>query len=159
MKKVTKKEIREILRTLDRTKIHHLAHRMGIDTNSKSAVYHFIQDNAPNNKIYNSAYKLTIMRNDDHQIRRLSSKRFNREQILRTIKIAKEEVERGYDSYSKILIKGHTNIYWASPVYEHSDYNKSRALPITEKNLKVLEAVNKYLFKKFLNLKWQSVKN
>jgi hypothetical protein len=43
------------------------------------------------------------------------------------------------------LIEGNNSIYWASPVYKHSDYNKSKALTNNERNREVIRAVNNYL--------------
>jgi hypothetical protein len=45
-------------------------------------------------------------------------------------------------SYFKILIEGNKNIYYASPIYRHSDYNKSIAFPKNEKTLKLMELFN-----------------
>ena len=67
--------------------------------------------------------------------------------ITRIKREMSEQIKWGYSSYSKILIEGNTNIYWASPVYLHSDYNKSRAMENTPKNRKIMELVNKMLAK------------
>jgi len=47
--------------------------------------------------------------------------------------------------YHKTLIEGHRNIYWASPVYGHSDYNKAVAFPNTPDNRRVMHAINGFL--------------
>lgn len=49
--------------------------------------------------------------------------------------------------YSKILIdiEGTEYIYWASPVYRYSDYNKSRWRVKTPENLKKMDIINAYL--------------
>ena len=44
--------------------------------------------------------------------------------------------------YFKVLIEGHSNIYYASPDYEHSDYNKSRMFAKNDKNLKLMRIFN-----------------
>lgn len=49
--------------------------------------------------------------------------------------------------YAKRLIIGHTHIYWASPVYEHQDYNKSIFADNTPKNRRKAELINKLLDK------------
>lgn len=50
-------------------------------------------------------------------------------------------------NYFKILIEGNTGIYYASPVYQHSDYNKSRLFDKSPKNLKLMELFNKIVNK------------
>jgi hypothetical protein len=44
--------------------------------------------------------------------------------------------------YHKILIQGNTNIYYASPVHLHSDYNKSIVMPITPANIRLMNLFN-----------------
>ena len=44
--------------------------------------------------------------------------------------------------YFKILIEGNTGIYYASPAYGHSDYNKSRVFAKTPETLKLLQLFN-----------------
>lgn len=47
--------------------------------------------------------------------------------------------------YYKILIEGNTGVYYASPVYGHSDYNKHRLFDKTEKTLKIMRLFNTVL--------------
>lgn len=48
-------------------------------------------------------------------------------------------------NYKKILIEGKTNIYFAHPHYQHSDYNKSIAMPNTPKNRKIAKELNELM--------------
>lgn len=50
-------------------------------------------------------------------------------------------------NYFKILIEGNTGIYYASPNYQHSDYNKSRVFDKNEKTLKLMKLFNKIVNK------------
>lgn len=50
-------------------------------------------------------------------------------------------------NYLKVLIAGDSNIYWASPVYQHGDYNKSVWRPKTADNVKKAAIINAYLLK------------
>lgn len=50
-------------------------------------------------------------------------------------------------NYLKVLIAGDSNIYWASPVYQHDDYNKSVWRPKTADNVKKAAVINAYLLK------------
>ncbi len=44
--------------------------------------------------------------------------------------------------YFKILIEGNTGIYYASPIYGHEDYNKSRLFDKNEIGLKLMNIFN-----------------
>jgi hypothetical protein len=44
--------------------------------------------------------------------------------------------------YFKILIEGNTGIYYASPYYGHSDYNKHRVFDKNEQTLKIMKLFN-----------------
>lgn len=46
-------------------------------------------------------------------------------------------------SYHKVMIMGNTGIYYASPIYLHSDYNKVRVMDITPRNIRIMELFNK----------------
>ncbi len=53
--------------------------------------------------------------------------------------------------YFKILIEGETGIYYASPVYNHHDYNKSRLFDKTPQTIKLMELFNSYVQRKKAN--------
>ena len=42
-------------------------------------------------------------------------------------------------NYLKVLIEGNTGIYYASPVFKHRDYNKSRVFEKTTETLKLMQ--------------------
>lgn len=44
--------------------------------------------------------------------------------------------------YFKIMIEGNSGIYYASPTYGHSDYNKSRVFDKNEETLKLMSLFN-----------------
>lgn len=67
------------------------------------------------------------------------------EKIQDTIKFARFQKKEGNSNYSKILILGNMNIYWAHPFYQHSDYNKSIAMPLNKRTVKIAGIINKYL--------------
>lgn len=46
------------------------------------------------------------------------------------VNFLKEEIKEGLNNYTKVPILGHTHLYFCSPVYGHSDYNKCCAMPI-----------------------------
>ena len=45
-------------------------------------------------------------------------------------------------NYFKIMIEGTTGIYYASPLYGHDDYNKSRLFDKNDKTLKLMQMFN-----------------
>lgn len=148
-KKITKKEIVAELKTLDCTKIHRIASLCGVNMNDPMNVVKFA-DIYVGIKLRNKI--LRIVRNRDikpysYVIKINKFYRLNESTISRIRREMNEQIKWGYSSYSKILIEGNTNIYWASPVYLHSDYNKSRAMENTPENRKIMELVNKMLAK------------
>ena len=44
--------------------------------------------------------------------------------LQRAVDELKFQIERGWDNYSKVPMVGRTNLYFCSPSYGHSDYNK-----------------------------------
>jgi predicted P-loop ATPase/GTPase len=70
-------------------------------------------------------------------------------QLCECIKFAKQQVNDGSisTSYGKVLVEGNNNIYWASPNFGHSDYNKSRAFENTPENRILAKKINAFLLK------------
>jgi hypothetical protein len=144
--KPTVKQIKEVLRTQNRTaifKIHNHYLKAGGATTS---VYAFICEYAPNQTVRGNAYRIAFWGKHEKHI---DLKPLN-QPVQDVIHYAKEQAKKGLNSYTKVLIEGNTSIYWASPVYQHSDYNKSRALENNEKNREVMRVVNNYLAAKGL---------
>lgn len=50
--------------------------------------------------------------------------------------------------YFKVLIEGNTGIYYASPSYGHSDYNKSRVFEKNAETIKLMQLFNSIINKK-----------
>lgn len=150
MKKVTKREIANTLRTRNVTKIFRLAHRCGVDASDKGAVHRFIKDNAPSQMVCRSAYRLSYGAADFKNFRCYRGgfeNVENKSPISEAIKFARMQKENGWmaTSYGKILFIGNRNIYWCHPGYGHADYNKGIALENTPKNRRVANLINAYL--------------
>ena len=145
MKKVTKKEIVKVLRGQNSTEIFKIAAMSGVDVSEKGNVFNFIQKYAPSNKVYGGAYRLSYGADWFKNFRAKDTTL--RMPIKDAIEWAKWQKDKGLMTtiYAKILIEGNTNIYWASPVYGHSDYNKSVAFENNGVNRKVAQLINKYL--------------
>lgn len=140
MKSVRAKENRSILKTLDRTQIFKIAKKCGVDLANRSLVCKFIKEFAPTKEIYEAAYLISNPHNCNKNY-----PKYNETPIIRAIQYAKFQKKSGQSTYSKKLVIGHTNIYWASPNYGHADYNKSIAFENTEKNRCVASVINRYL--------------
>ena len=142
-RRITKKEIKQTLRTLDATKIFRIAKLSGVNIEKRIELLRFIQENAPSQKVYKKAYSLSFGAgnnkhlNHDHSLLKMP--------VTDVIKYAKKQKTQGFSNYSKILVIGNSSIYWASPVYMHGDYNKSIALKNNSKNRDLADKINKYL--------------
>ena len=65
----------------------------------------------------------------------------------KTMRRLKDSLSKIGSPYQKVLIEGNTNIYYASPIYGHSDYNKSIAFPKNKKTLRLLHLFNSIINK------------
>jgi len=141
--KITKKQIEKILRTQNSTEIFKLAKMCGVDVKNKINVCLFIRDNAPCQRVYRNAYKLSV--NADY-LKHQRAKITNIYMPIRDlVNYVREQKKLGESNYAKMLIVGNKNIYWASPNYQHSDYNKGIAMPNNEKNRELAKKINKML--------------
>lgn len=68
-----------------------------------------------------------------------NSKKSNVQKVRELIKFS---LECKNTNYFKIMIEGSSGIYYASPVYGHSDYNKSRLFDKNEETLKLMNLFN-----------------
>ena len=143
MKKVTKSQIVKVLRTQNVTEIFKIAKLHGVDVSNRENVFNFIQKFAPSQKVYNNAYSLSYGASNFKNYRIDHSTIHT--PIANVVRFAKKSKKRQKDNYTKVLIIGDTNIYWASPVYGFKDYNKSFALKNTLKNRGFAQKVNAFI--------------
>lgn len=136
---MNKKEIQSVLRTLNRTAIFKAAKQHGVDVSNRGAVEKFIKAFAPTVKAARKAWDIAFL-ND-----KADYSRYTPNTIGSVFAYAKRQKAEGHSPYSKMLIVGNKNIYWASPEYGHADYNKSIALPNTERNRRAATIINHYL--------------
>jgi hypothetical protein len=140
---VNQRTISKVLRTLDRTSIFKLAKDCGVDVTNKSAVKSFIDQNAPTQKVEAASYRIAYQKENKEYCYKPNPLKVNE-----AIKHAHYHRRNTIGTnYFKILIIGKNNIYWASPVYGHSDYNKARAFSNTEKNRRAAYLINQLLKK------------
>jgi hypothetical protein len=76
----------------------------------------------------------------------INFKSVQKSNVQKVKELIKWSLEAKGTSYFKLLIEGNTGIYYASPVYGHSDYNKTRLFNKTPETLRLM-----YLFNKIVN--------
>ncbi len=131
---ISKKNIQSVLRTMDATKIFRLVHIIYGGKVERKQVFDFIKEFAPSDKVAREAYKIAYSGKNDvtkgvgYFAKAIAFQQANHKHIA--IQCLRENIARGLDSYTKRPIMGHTHLYFASPVYQHSDYTKWRSLEI-----------------------------
>jgi hypothetical protein len=90
-------------------------------------------------------------------IKTISEKKYKREMIkvdnkkLSPVQKTKELINFSKDfkdsNYFKIMVEGNKNIYLASPIYMHNDFNKSIVFPKNEKTIRLMQIFNKVVNK------------
>lgn len=151
MKSVTKKQIQVELRKQTSTAVFAIANKCGVDVTKRVDVMRFVEENAPTQKIYRSAFRLVLCADHANQLKTVHN-RIDMP-IADAIRYAKQQINDGSMStnYGKILLEGNNNIYWASPSYGHSDYNKSVAFKNTDRNRKAMQLINSILRKSIVS--------
>lgn len=137
-KNITRRYIQSVIRTENSTAIYRLYHSIfGGEKPRALDVCKFIREYAPTKALAQKAAFLSCLRRrsrlSEEAEQDQSCKSFVwRKDNAKHLVLAKfrEEVNRGFDSYTKRPTKGHANLWWCSPIYGHADYNKSIALPI-----------------------------
>lgn len=66
----------------------------------------------------------------------------NETQIQKVKRLLRWSLECKGTGYFKTLIEGNTGIYYASPVFGHRDYNKSRVFDKNAQTLKLMQLFN-----------------
>lgn len=143
---VSKKEIINTLRTLDSTRIFSLYKKIYGEIN-RSGIYKFIQEYAPSQSIAMKAYDLAYPTKHDN-VRIMCETGNTIFKLNYIVEYLKEQLKDTKSNYAKRPMLGHTNLYFCSPSYGHSDYNKWRALPIAG-NERFCEILIKYADKHF----------
>ena len=153
-KQISKKEIERTLRTMDSTKIFALYHRIYGKIEHRHFVYEFIRAFAPSQRVCRAAYKLAFSPKHDSRRSAIDTECRKRHGIYhgdlrqQVVDALKRECQDVTSNYAKRPMMGHTWLYFCSPVYGHSDYNKWRALPI-KGNERFCELVIRYADKFF----------
>lgn len=132
--KLTKKDIRAIVRTENATAIFQ-ACKTVTGSASYCAVRKFIEDYAPTAALRAKAYSLSYgaarnqrPANEDQETKARQFRNGNRRHVV--MQLFRSELARGLDSYTKRPVMGHTRLYFAAPAFGHSDYNKRAVMDI-----------------------------
>ena len=134
-KTISKKYIQSVIRTKNSTNIYTLYHHIYGGKVDSCKVYDFIKEFAPTQELESSAWSLTLGQERRVRWRESYDIRNEREYHNANIKhevltYFKEQLEDVKSPYAKRPMMGHTHLYFCSPVYGHSDYNKWRAMPL-----------------------------
>ena len=129
---ISKKRIQQVLRTLDRTAIFRLTKIIYGDVERRH-VYDLVKLYGPTKKIRSLALDIAIIhvRTQDFKTmdkRHLEYRNANKYHIA--MAWFRYFVKKPNSPYAKRPIIGKTNLYFASPIYLHDDYNKWRCMPI-----------------------------
>lgn len=152
-KRITKKEIQAVLRSLDATAIYRLYHKL-YGTVSKSGVYDFIKQNAPSKRVIKFA--IAALGAASHNVKRRvidsevirRSGEYHGNDLIELVDYVKWQCADAGSAYAKRPMLGRTYLYFCSPIYGHDDYNKVREIPIAG-NERLCELLIKYADKYF----------
>lgn len=129
---ISKKRIQQVLRTLDRTAIFRLTKTIYGDA-ERMHVYDLVKLYGPTQKIRSLACDIAYYNARRHDLE-TSYKRHLEYQNDNKYHIAmawfRYFVKKPNSPYAKRPIIGKTNLYFASPIYLHDDYNKWRCMQI-----------------------------
>ena len=131
VKQFTKKFIQSVLKTGNRTRIWHLYFKVTGERPTRSAVYNFVRNNAPTIKVSKKAFDIAYWGINRHHNNGKGGYDYYRVNVRHiTMNTLRDEIARGVDNYTKRPIMGKTHLYFASPLFGHEDYNKTRMLRI-----------------------------
>ena len=113
----------------------------------KDRAFHRVYDATPRVRaIFEDAYRKRgvgyFIQNDNDYHDKLVVKR-----MVKGMKYYKKVIRDKKTNYSKVLITGMNNIYWACDAYGHSDYNKRKVGDMNFNNLRAASIVNNILQK------------
>jgi hypothetical protein len=85
-------------------------------------------------------FKSIVSKKISREYRRIDTSKKSNVQTVRSL--INQSLQAKGTSYFKIMIEGNTGIYYASAVYGHSDYNKSRLFEKNAETLKLMKLFN-----------------
>ena len=152
-KRITKKEIQAVLRTLDVTAIYRLYYKI-YGRVSAYGVYDFVKQYAPSASVRIAAGRIAFCTKNmdkrmccDNYVRR-NNGTYRGNDLIEAVDYVKRQCAEAGSRYAKRPMLGKTHLYFCSPVYGHNDYNKVRSIPIAG-NERFCELLIKYADKYF----------
>ena len=131
-KKISKKHIQNVLRTMDRTQIFRLYLQIYgfID---RSGIYAFINKFAPTNSVYLAAYSLAFGREERDYSMDQDGKSWQYQQANKyhiAMDWFRYYINNQNNPYSKRPIIHGSYLFFVSPIYGMDDYNRWKCMPI-----------------------------
>lgn len=130
MKKITKNEIQNVLRTGEVTDIWRTCYKVIGRRPTSMEVYNFVRSYAPTKKIYNMALYFAYVRKQryDNAKRNTDFHFANCRHIA--MSMLRQEISAEMTSYTKRPIIWGNSLFFASPIYRQEDYNKKYIMPV-----------------------------
>lgn len=134
MKSYTRRQINDILRTMNREAIYRLCKDLTGRTD-RPMVYQIVKQYAPTAKLRSAAmsiaYPGTRQSAVESMDQALKSAEYNRANARHlAAKRLREEIAHTRDNYTKVPMTDGTNLYFASPNYGLKDYNRAYMMPV-----------------------------
>ena len=154
-KKITVKKIQSVMRGMNPTEIFRLYVQIYGGKVERMAVVRFIQKYAPSKRVYKNAYNIAFTRNANKPISTDQSRKSHDWKIANgkhlTIEALKKNIEiwKTDPHYAKRPIMCIAHLWFCSPVYRFSDYNKWMSIRI-EGNERFCETICKLADKYFV---------
>lgn len=154
-KRITVKKIQSILRGMNPTEIFRLYSQIYGGKVERMAVLEFIKKYAPSQKVSKNAYYIAFAKNTnkpvstEQTLKSLAWQAANAKHIATEALKENIEIWRTNPAYAKRPMMGNTHLWFCSPVYGFSDYNRWRAMPI-EGNERFCETICKLADKYFV---------
>ena len=145
-KNISIKQIQKVLRTMDKTQIFRIYFQI-FGKIDRHKLHEFIIEYAPSKRVLTAAYYTAYTKRKPYYSPKYLEF-FHDNKYQQTVFLFKEYLKDRYSPYFKRPIMGEKYLYFASPVYGLSDYNKSEIMPI-EGNERFCETICKLADKYF----------
>lgn len=151
--KITKKEIQRAIKSLDVTAIYRLYYKI-YSTACGCGLFNFVKQYAPSKRVrvqalsaINGASNMFKQFKIDSEVERRNGT-YHGNDLIEFVAYLKKQCADASSSYAKRPMLGNTHLYFCSPIFGHSDYNKVRSIPIAG-NERLCELLIKYADKYF----------
>lgn len=135
MKKFTLKAFRAAIKALDKTEVWHLAAIKLGHTPTQFELEKLIDKSATSQKMLKSKWGLVDHSSERYAFRRKAEteafirrggyRQFGNKHFKTVaLECLRDLLTKPVSSYTKVPMRGHTHLYFCSPVYGHHDYNK-----------------------------------